>query len=120
MNIEKGQKIRLFDVKEGKAYARSVSTYEGKDKDGNAKYSNWYCIFREKAKAVVENLAVQDIVVLDNAKIESYYNKEKKEAFVSIVVFECHKDEGEEKPKATEPKEPSPEGFAALDEEIPF
>ena len=93
MNISETQKVKVFKVNEHEKRKNTmqvhISSYEGKDKNGEAVYSSWFANFvgaaYTKAK---EELKEGDYIQLTNGKIESIYNKEKGKAFLEVIVFD--------------------------------
>lgn len=93
MNISETQKVKVFKVNEHEKRKNTmqvhISSYEGKDKNGEAIYSSWFANFvgaaYTKAK---EGLKEGDYIQLTNGKIENIYNKEKGKAFLEVIVFD--------------------------------
>ena len=93
MNISGTQKVKVFKVNEHEKRKNTmqvhISSYEGKDKNGEAVYSSWFANFvgtaYTKAK---EELKEGDYIQLTNGKIENIYNKEKGKAFLEVIVFD--------------------------------
>lgn len=92
MNIKEGQKARVWKCKKNdkrkNTYDVQMSTYEGKDKDDNARYSSWNASFVGDAYEKASELKEKDEIILLNAKIESVYLKEKKKEYTNLTVFD--------------------------------
>lgn len=108
MKIDKTQVARVWDVevdKDGKKIVRAkLSTYEGKDYDGNPKYSSWLARFVGDCFKNAKHLEDKDLITLEAAKIESSYDKETKKNYTGVTVFdfvmyEPEDEEEEEKPR---------------------
>lgn len=90
MDIKKDAEARVFSFKdeEGKKRTAFLSTYEGKDKEDNAKYSSWPTRFVGSAYDKAAGLKDKDVILLSNAKIESTYNKDTEKTYINLVVFD--------------------------------
>ncbi len=66
----------------------NLSSYEGKDNEGNAKYSSWRSYFVGKAFEKAKDLQSKMTIELKEAKIENHYDKEKKTLYVNLTVFD--------------------------------
>lgn len=97
MDINKKQIARVWETeKKENIITGFLSTYEGKKVDGEAKWHSWYTRFVGKAVKPASKLKSGDKIVLTNAKVENSYNKKKKEAFVSVTVFDFELPEDED------------------------
>ena len=85
MNISETQKVKVFKVNEHEKRKNTmqvhISSYEGKDKNGEAIYSSWFANFVGTAYTKAKD-------ELTNGKIENIYNKEKGKAFLEVIVFD--------------------------------
>ncbi len=115
MQIASDQVAHVFKPKENKklknVWTSNVSTYEGKDKEGKHKYSNWICNYVGDAYEKAKELKDKDVIILSNAKVERYYNKDRGQAFDNITCFDFEldkKEKGENKKeeKKTDKKKP--------------
>jgi hypothetical protein len=101
MNIANDVKGTIFEPKESEKKKNTVtanfSTYEGKEKDGSAKYSSWIIYFVGNAFQPAKELKTKDLIKLTNAKIENSFNKETKKNFIWITVFSFEKVEKKSK-----------------------
>ena len=112
MNIERTQRATVWDVKKSErqknVYEGVLSTYEGKDRAGDPHYSKWFARFAGKAAGIADQLEDGDKIVLDLAKVETRYDKEKKVAYTDVTIFDFDWYEPEEKPVEEEPKKKRP------------
>ncbi|WP_411328649.1 hypothetical protein [Anaerofustis stercorihominis] len=107
-----------------------MSTYEGKDRNGKTKYSNWTANFVGEAyKKGLEyiDMAKPFDVILTQAKIENVYVKEKKRAYYNVVVFDFKIDDRKEVNTNDDAgqieqnyDESIPEGYEDMSEDVPF
>jgi hypothetical protein len=93
MNISETQKVKVFKVNEHEKRKNTmqvhISSYEGKDKNGEAIYSSWFANFVGTAYTKAKDeLKEGDYIQLTNGKIENIYNKEKGKAFLEVIVFD--------------------------------
>ena len=93
MNISETQKVKVFKVNEHEKRKNTmqvhISSYAGKDKNGEAIYSSWFANFVGSAYTKAkEELKEGDYIQLTNGKIENIYNKEKGKAFLEVIVFD--------------------------------
>ena len=92
MQIAKGQEATVFNVEESKrrknTYFANISTFEGKDSNGNSVYSSWRTQFVSKAYEKAGNLKDKDRIVLTSAKVENNYNKETEKLYDTVTVFD--------------------------------
>lgn len=97
MNIQNGEKARVFGIKEnGKRKNTmnvSLSTYEGKNKDDEPIYASWLAFFVGNAYEKAKELEEKDKIILTNAKISNFYNKETKNSYYDVTVFDFELDE---------------------------
>lgn len=100
MEIKSGQEARVFEVKEStkrkNTIRANVSTYEGKNQDEKARYSSWNSYFVGKAYEKAKTLYDKDQIILTNAKVENFYDKEKERLYVNLTVFDFEKFEKKE------------------------
>jgi hypothetical protein len=93
MNISETQKVKVFKVNEHEKRKNTmqvhISSYEGKDKNGEALYSSWFANFVGTAYTKAKELLKEgDYIQLTNGKIENIYNKEKGKTFLEVIVFD--------------------------------
>ena len=95
MDISNTQEVKVFDLelnqKRKNTYTGKVSSFEGKDNDGDNKYSSWFANFVGDAFEKAANL--KDTITLLRAKIENQYNKDSKMRYVTITIFDFEKVE---------------------------
>lgn len=65
-----------------------LSTYEGKDQEGESRYSDWRTHFVGEAYGKAKRLSNNDKIILRKAKVECTGNKEKKDEYVTVTVFD--------------------------------
>ncbi|HYE12220.1 MAG TPA: hypothetical protein VEF53_18780 [Patescibacteria group bacterium] len=116
INIKEGQKATVFSVEDKGTYIKAKLSTSRKDKQKDEWVnSSWFTRFVGKAKDMAKGLQDKDKITLVNAAIENVYDKDKKQSFLSLVVFkfEC---EGGSKPNET------PSGFIPIDDDsdLPF
>jgi len=96
MKIAKGSKGNVFNIMEAENRKNTItanfSTFEGKDKEGNPVYSSWRAHFVGKAYDKAKSLVEKETIVLNDAKIENDYNKEKERLYVTLTVFDFEVD----------------------------
>lgn len=92
MNIDKEQIATVFNIEESKkrknTYFANISTYEGKDLNGNVVYSSWRTQFVHNAYEKAAQLKDKDKIKLTNAKVENNYIKEKEKLYDTVTVFD--------------------------------
>lgn len=97
MDISNTQEVKVFDLelnqKRKNTYTGKVSSFEGKDSDGDNKYSSWFANFVGDAFEKAANLKNTDTITLLRAKIENQYNKDSKMRYVTITIFDFEKVE---------------------------
>lgn len=97
MDIKSSQKVTVFEVKENEHRKNTktvnLSSYEGKDKDGNAVYSSWYANFVSNAYKKADSLNEKDHIILTNATVSTSYDKETKKQYINLTVFDFEKEE---------------------------
>lgn len=90
-------KATVFDAKkEAKrknTVIANISTYEGKDQNGNNRYCAWKARFVGDAYEPALNLVDKDRIVITIGKIENNYNKEQEKLYVVVTVFEFEMDD---------------------------
>lgn len=107
-----------------------MSTYEGKDRNGKTKYSNWTANFvgeaYKKGITYIDEAKPVD-VVLTQSRIENVYVKEKKRAYYNVVVFDFKIDDRKEVNTNDDAgqieqnyDESIPEGYEDMSEDVPF
>ena len=74
----------------------NISTYEGKDQDGNNQYCSWRARFVGDAYEKALGLEDKDRIVISKGKIENNYNKDKERLYVLVTVFDFDYDEESE------------------------
>lgn len=92
MNIEKKTRVRVFGMEmNGKTAKGTISTNEGKDQNGDYKWSSWFARFVNKDQKKVKKASrLEDgtQLVLKNAKIENIWDKKAKKAWYTVTVFD--------------------------------
>lgn len=93
MNIEKGQKCRVFEVRENEhrknTISANISTFEGKGSDGEKIiYSSWNANFVGAAYDKAKKLKNKDVILLMRAKADNNYDKKKERLYVNVTVFD--------------------------------
>lgn len=93
MNIEKGQKCRVFEVRENEhrknTISANISTFEGKGSDGEKIiYSSWNANFVGAAYEKAKKLKNKDVILLMRAKADNNYDKKKERLYVNVTVFD--------------------------------
>lgn len=100
MDIKNDVKAKVFQLQESDkmkhTYIANLSTYEGKDKDGNAEYSSWRVKFVGKAFEKAKNLKNKDTIILTEAKVSNTYDKKEKRLYVNITCFDFEPESSEE------------------------
>lgn len=93
MNIQE-QKLTVW--KELNANDKSVtklaSSYEGKDQNDKAIYSQWVTRFVGTALKLGKKLDEKDRIIVTNGKVENQYDKSKGYSTAVITVFEFKMD----------------------------
>lgn len=89
MNIEKGTRVNVFSPEmNGKICRGTISTYEGKDQDGEARWSSWFARFVGKKAKKASKLEDGSRIVIENGKIENTYDKKAKKAWYTVTIFD--------------------------------
>lgn len=92
MKIGATQEARVFGVKEAENRKNTmwatISTYEGKAQDEKAKYASWNASFVGDAYTKAKILTEKSKIILTNAKIDNFYDKEKERLYVNVIVFD--------------------------------
>lgn len=100
MNISSSGKAIVFDLKKMERRKNTISatigTYEGKDQNGDPKYSNWRAYFVGEAYKKAFDLHEKDKIILSDAKIENNYDYENEVQYVYVTIFNFKPDEDEE------------------------
>lgn len=98
MNIEKNTKATVFkQLKSGEKFTtRVISTYEGKDQNDKAIYSQWVAKFVGKALPLAKKLDEKDHILINSAKVENIYNSESKTSSAYVTIFDFTLDTGKE------------------------
>ncbi len=90
-------KATVFDAKkEAKrknTVIANISTYEGKDQEGNNRYCSWKARFVGDAYEPALNLEDKDKIEITSGKIENNYNKEQEKLYVVVTVFDFEMDD---------------------------
>ena len=71
----------------------NISTYEGKDQEGNSQYCSWRARFVGSAYERALGLEDKDRIVIKSGKIENNYNKEQERLYVTVTIFDFEDDE---------------------------
>lgn len=69
-----------------------VSTYEGKNQNGERLYSNWRAFFVGDAYKKALTLKSNEKITLLKAKVDNFYSKEEDTNYVSLTVFDFEKE----------------------------
>lgn len=97
MNIGKGTKATVFSAKKDENRKRTViadiSTYEGKDQDGNPRYAHWRARFVGDAYEDALGLEDKDRIIIQSGIVDNFYSKEKEKLYVNVTVFQFEHDE---------------------------
>ena len=89
MDIDRKARARVFSPEMvGKVAKASLSTYEGKDQEGNAKWSSWWARFVGSKAKKASRMEDGTQIVLKKAKIENVYDKKAKKAYYTVTVFD--------------------------------
>ena len=91
MKIKEDQIVTVWELDEREdadVIRAKVSSYEGKTKDDEAKYSSWFANFVGKAFKPARKLNKGDRIMLTNAKIENFYNSKTEKGYTNITIFE--------------------------------
>lgn len=73
-----------------------ISTYEGKREVNGEEtniYNSWFTDFVGLAFEKAQFLKDEDWIEITNAKVNSYYSKEKKSSYCKVTVFDFYKAE---------------------------
>jgi len=66
----------------------NISSISGKDRDGNLIFSSWNARFVGRAFEPALALEDKQKILLKESRIDSDYNKEKKQSYVTVTVFD--------------------------------
>ncbi|NCE98099.1 hypothetical protein [Emergencia sp. 1XD21-10] len=70
----------------------TISTFEGKDKDGNNRYCSWRARFVGDAYENALNLVDKDRIIITSGKVENNYIKKTKRLYVNVTIFDFEED----------------------------
>lgn len=91
-----GAKGKVYNLEStGNMVKAKFSTSE-KDKDGNWQSSNWFVAFVGNCKAAASQLSDGDKITVTKGKISNVYNKERKQAYLNLVIFAFDTEEKKE------------------------
>lgn len=92
MDIMTGTLANVFDVAKSEKMKNTatgrISTYEGKDMDGNAKFSSWNARFVGDAYKKAAKLKDKERIQILKGKVENRYDKEAKKTYITVTVFD--------------------------------
>jgi hypothetical protein len=85
------EKVRgtLYNVESMKNYVKARMQTAEKKQDGTWENSSWFVNFVGKAKDKVAGLGDKSKIEITSMKITNVYNKEKKQSYLNVVVFDC-------------------------------
>lgn len=93
--------VKVFKVEDkGNFVKAQVSTSE-KKQDGSYENSSWFPMFVGKCLDEARKIQEGDVLTIAKGKLTNVYNKEKKQSYLNMVVFEFtntteHKEAGDD------------------------
>jgi len=79
----------LYNVEDMGKYVKARMQTSEKKQDGTWENSGWFVNFVGKAKDKVAGLGDKSKIEVTSMKITNVYNKEKKQSYLNVVVFDC-------------------------------
>lgn len=91
MQIDSQERVKIVSLKKSTKVINTVeayiSSYEGKNKQGEKIFSTWKCYFKGEAYYKALELQQKDIILLRKAKVVNDYNYEKNKIYVNVVCY---------------------------------
>lgn len=107
-------KVRVSKVEDKGNYVKATVSTSEKKQDGTYEYSNWFCAMVGSCVEKAKDLKEGDKITITKGKLSNVYNKEKKQAFLNMAVFDFTRvDKYDEKPS-------DDFSFASSDDDLPW
>ena len=91
MQIDSQERVKVANIRKSKKVINTVeayiSSYEGKDKNGEMQFSTWKCYFKGKAYYKALKLKEKDIILLRKAKVTNMYHYQKEILYVNVICY---------------------------------
>ena len=107
--------VRVMKVEVKDKHVKATLSTSEKKQDGQREFSNWYSSFVGKCFEQAKSLKEGDTIEIVKGKLSNVYNKDKKQAYLNMTVFEFL--------GGTEPSDDfsfSAGSFEDFEDEIPF
>lgn len=80
--------VRVMKVEDKGKYVKATLSTSEKKQDGSREYSNWYVSFVGSCAEQAKSLREKDTIEIVKGKLSNVYNKEKKQSYLNMTVFE--------------------------------
>ena len=104
--------VRVMKVEVKDKYVKATLSTSEKKQDGQREFSNWFVSFVGSCVEQAKSLKEGDTIEIVKGKLSNVYNKEKKQAYLNMTVFEFL--------GGTEPSDDFSFGFEEVEEDLPF
>ena len=80
--------VRVMKVEDKGKYVKATLSTSEKKQDGSREFSNWFASFVGSCVEQAKSLKEGDTIGIVKGKLSNVYNKEKKQAYLNMTVFE--------------------------------
>lgn len=104
--------VKVMKVEDKGKYVKATLSTSEKKQDGSRESSSWYASFIGSCAEQAKSLREKDTIEIVKGKLSNVYNKEKKQSYLNMTVFEFL--------GGTEPNDDFSFGFEEIDDDVPF
>ena len=80
--------VRVMKVEDKGKYVKATLSTSEKKQDGSREFSSWYASFVGSCAEQAKSLREKDTIEIVKGKLSNVYNKEKKQSYLNMTVFE--------------------------------
>lgn len=81
-------KVNVYKVEDKGTYLKAQLSTSEKKQDGTYENSSWFASFIGNSKESARQLKDKDRITITKGKLTNVYNKEKKQSYLNMTVFE--------------------------------
>ena len=104
--------VKVMKVEDKGKYVKATLSTSEKKQDGSREFSSWYVSFVGSCAEQAKSLREKDTIEIVKGKLSNVYNKEKKQSYLNMTVFEFL--------GGTEPNDDFSFGFEEVEDDPPF
>jgi len=89
-------KVNVYKVEDKGTYVKAQLSTSEKKQDGTYENSSWFASFVGNSKELARQLKDKDKITITKGKLTNVYNKDKKQSYLNMTVFEFTSNEKKE------------------------